>query len=111
MSPERWKRVREIFDAVIASGLKELPHPACDGDEELYSDVVRMLEEHSRTGFLDRPLAEVIAAGEGSMNRESWDTAVAFPRRSELQHGDSHIEAAEKRTVKGYLLKERLGQG
>ncbi len=111
MSPEQWKRVREIFDAVVDSGLKEFPHPARDGDEELYPEVRCMLEEHSRSGFLDRPPAEAIAAGAASMSREFWDTTVESPGRSDLKQGDSRVQTPEKRTVKGYQLKQRLGQG
>ncbi len=56
MTPERWKGVREIFDAALESpsGAYEFARAECGADEELYSEVRRMLDEHRRTGILDR---------------------------------------------------------
>ncbi len=56
MSPQRWGRVRAVFDTAV-----ELPEAEAEGylrrecadDPEMYSEVRRMLEEHRRSGFLD----------------------------------------------------------
>jgi len=56
VSPERWKRAREIFQVA----LEQTPAEAdaflcakCGSDADLVSEVRRMLEEHGRTGILD----------------------------------------------------------
>lgn len=64
MTPERWKRTREIFDSALkrSADAGQFARAECGGDEELYSEVLRMLEEHRRTGFLDRrPATETVA--------------------------------------------------
>lgn len=58
MTPERWQCIREIFNAAI-----ELPQAegdaflgrACGGDDDLFNEVRYMVEEHRRSGLLDRP--------------------------------------------------------
>jgi len=57
MTPERWRRIRGIFNSVM-----ELPPPevdevlrrACEGDNDLFNEVRYMLEAHRRSGPLDR---------------------------------------------------------
>lgn len=56
MTPERWERVRQLFDVAI-----ELSPPEagayvareCDSDDEIREQLERMLEQHQRTGILD----------------------------------------------------------
>jgi tetratricopeptide (TPR) repeat protein len=68
MSPERYQRACEIFDAAVerSAGVEEFVRAECGGDEELYSEVCRMIEAHRRTGILDRQPTEVAAARAGS---------------------------------------------
>ncbi len=60
MTPERWQKVCDIFDAALEQpdpSLEEFLRDACGGDTELYSVLHDMLEQHRRKGFLDdKPL-------------------------------------------------------
>jgi eukaryotic-like serine/threonine-protein kinase len=59
MTPERWNRVIEIFhDAVERppSRAEEFLRDRCGEDTELYAEIRAMLEQHSRSGVLDRPV-------------------------------------------------------
>ena len=58
MTPERWKRARELFDAAINKSPEEADaflRMECADDADLYSEVWRMVHEHARAGPLDRP--------------------------------------------------------
>ena len=51
MTPERWKRVREIFDMAVEcepSEADRIVRQACGADSQLYDEVSRMLAEHQR---------------------------------------------------------------
>jgi tetratricopeptide (TPR) repeat protein len=57
MTPERWQRVRAVFDTAVSlppSQVDGFLREQCAGDAELHSEVRRMLEEHARSGLLDR---------------------------------------------------------
>ncbi|MBZ5624377.1 MAG: protein kinase [Acidobacteriia bacterium] len=57
MTPERWHRVTEVFHAVLEqhpSHADEFLRDACGDDAELYAEVRHMLQEHARSGFMDR---------------------------------------------------------
>jgi hypothetical protein len=65
LTPKRWSRIREIFDAAIAHSAPEVKAYIRDtwaGDDELLSEIRRMLEEHAQTGTLDRPVWETTPA-------------------------------------------------
>jgi serine/threonine protein kinase len=58
MSPQRWNRVREVFDSAVErlpAEADEFLRRECGDDAELYSEVRQMLEQHRQAGFLDRP--------------------------------------------------------
>ncbi|HYW45957.1 MAG TPA: hypothetical protein VE959_24045, partial [Bryobacteraceae bacterium] len=58
MTPERWHRVTEIFHAALDrpdSQVEEFLRAQCGDDAGLYSEVRRMVQEHERSGLLDRP--------------------------------------------------------
>jgi serine/threonine protein kinase len=58
VSPQRWSRVRELFDSAVdrlPSEVEDYLRSACGGDEELLGEVRRMLEQHRAAGFLDAP--------------------------------------------------------
>lgn len=63
MTPEQWKRLREIFDSALerSSGADEFARAECGSDAELYSQLHRMLQEHPRTSPLDQPPVAVMA--------------------------------------------------
>ncbi|MGO9257204.1 MAG: hypothetical protein ACLQU1_13000 [Bryobacteraceae bacterium] len=56
MTPERWKRVRQLFDTAAAfppEAAGEFLGRECAGDPDLSDEVRRMLAEHERTGIRD----------------------------------------------------------
>uniref|UniRef100_Q01QI7 Serine/threonine protein kinase with TPR repeats n=1 Tax=Solibacter usitatus (strain Ellin6076) TaxID=234267 RepID=Q01QI7_SOLUE len=58
MTPQRWPLARKLFDAAVKLGPAEADaylRAECGDDAELLSEVRAMLEEHRRTGALDRP--------------------------------------------------------
>jgi tetratricopeptide (TPR) repeat protein len=59
MSPQRWNRVREVFDSAVdrdPAEAEEFLRRECADDPELYSEVRRMLDQHGQPGFLDTPV-------------------------------------------------------
>src|SRR5580704_10938854 len=68
MTPERYRRVCEIFDAAMErpAGAFEFARAQCGDDLELYSAVCRMIEAHRATGFLDHQPTGVAAVRAGS---------------------------------------------
>jgi tetratricopeptide (TPR) repeat protein len=58
VTPDRWQRARKVFDTVIEQSPSEADaylRAECAGDDELMSEVRRMLQEYQRTGTLDHP--------------------------------------------------------
>ena len=59
MSPERWARLREIFDGALGrepEGVEEFLRAQCGADAGLYSEVRHMLAAHAASGLLDHAL-------------------------------------------------------
>ena len=59
MTPERWRRIREIFDQAVEcepSEAERVMRQACGEDAGLYDEVRHMVAEHERTSQLDRPI-------------------------------------------------------
>ncbi len=57
MTAERWHRVTAIFHSALEqpqTQVEEFLRGECGGDLEMHSEVRRMLQEYSRSGFLDR---------------------------------------------------------
>src|SRR5260370_1844151 len=66
VTPERWQKVREVFDKAVESGPSEADRIArqeCGADSDLYEQVGRMLAEHERSSPLDRPVWDPAAPG------------------------------------------------
>lgn len=63
MTPERWQRIDSLFDAALrieTPGRGEWLRGACNGDDVLYTEVVRLLshdEEAAKDGFLRPPVS------------------------------------------------------
>src|SRR5215203_2114965 len=59
MTPERWRRVDELFHAALerdGAGRADFLAEACAGDEALRSEVERLVAAHERDGsFIDSP--------------------------------------------------------
>ena len=69
MTPRRWPRARKLFDAAIELSPSEADaylRAECAGDDELLTEVRHMIEEHQRTGALDRPPWEFTPATSAS---------------------------------------------
>ena len=60
MTPERWRRIGEVFDAAVridAAGREDWLRAACGGDDDLRAEVGRLLahdERANRDGILTR---------------------------------------------------------
>ena len=61
MDALRWQRINELFEAAIARAAADRPAflaEVCAGDEELASQLQRLVHAHQRaTGFLETPVA------------------------------------------------------
>jgi tetratricopeptide (TPR) repeat protein len=63
MTPDHWQRACELFHAALeqpTSRVDEFLRTQCGDDEELYVVVRGMVEERTRSGWLDRPVLEFI---------------------------------------------------
>src|ERR1043166_8165588 len=73
MTPERWQRVKEIFQAALErapSDRSKFLDDACDVDKSLRRDVDSLLAAHEKTGeFIDAPAYQ--AAAEMIVNEKS----------------------------------------
>lgn len=113
MTPERWERVKELFDASLEKSpydrLKFLDE-ACEGDDDLRQEVERLIAEHERAGdFLVSPpwakttetllRAESTAEGSGKATAEPHSPAAAVW----LKRGDTFTDR--------YEIKNELGRG
>jgi eukaryotic-like serine/threonine-protein kinase len=83
MTPERWRRVQEIFVEAAELGFAELPaflDTACAGDDELRREVLSLLEsERTETNPIDAAVAEV--AVEFAAEDRQRELAVHLGRR------------------------------
>jgi len=67
MTPQRWQRVRGIFEAAaVRPDAEEYARAQCGGDAELLSEVLGMLRERGISGPLDHAPAAVRASPTGS---------------------------------------------
>jgi eukaryotic-like serine/threonine-protein kinase len=66
MTPERWHRIRELFESALERAPDERTaflDQACAGDEEVRKEVESLIASHEKTGsFIDAPAFE--AAGQ-----------------------------------------------
>ena len=66
MTPERWARIKEVFNAALERAKEERPGfvaAACGPDAELRRDLERLLREHSLTPDLESPVKPPDLAG------------------------------------------------
>ena len=86
MTPERWRRIDDLFDAALQLAPAEREpwlREACGGDEDLRAEVDRLLagdERAAHDGFLTPP-GEVVPPA-------AWDEELDTPYRSPLTAGD-----------------------
>jgi eukaryotic-like serine/threonine-protein kinase len=84
MTPERWNRIDELFGSarrIKPSERQAWLLAACEGDEELRAEVVRLLDQDDRA-TRDRFLSDRSLSGEASDQTSSW-----HPR---IGHGHAH---------------------
>lgn len=65
MTPERWQRVKELFNAASALGAKERAaflDRECAGDDELRAEAESLLESDDDDSFMESPAVEDVAA-------------------------------------------------
>ena len=59
MTPDRWARVKEIFNSALERDEKDRPAflaQACGSDEDLRREVQSLLQEHSPTAVIESPV-------------------------------------------------------
>jgi eukaryotic-like serine/threonine-protein kinase len=65
MTPERWQRVKQIFDSALEYAPEQRSaflSGACGGDDDLRSEVESLISSHEKTGtFIDAPAYEAAA--------------------------------------------------
>ena len=98
MTPERWRRIGELFEAAVRidpAGREAWLRAACGGDDELRTEVGRRLAQHERvdgSGFLTPPQA----AGPPSDRTASGPPRVEAPsQRPEPAAGSGDAPANE----------------
>jgi serine/threonine-protein kinase len=90
MTPERWRRVGELFDAAVAvepAGREAWLRAACNGDDDLRAEVGRLLvqdERADRDGLLRPPLVT-----RPPVSTETWSSGVGTSRSPEPRPPDS----------------------
>jgi eukaryotic-like serine/threonine-protein kinase len=71
MTPQRWLRVTELFEAALERGAEEraaLLGQGCNGDEELRREVESLLATHEgNSGFMSTPAARLVAGDEPAL--------------------------------------------
>lgn len=111
MTPDRWERVKELFDAALERSPEKRPKflaEACPGDDILCGEVERLIAEHDRTGeILDSPLLSSIAEPpHGARSpRSAFDEVSANPDSSVylLRKGETFASR--------YEIRGELGRG
>jgi serine/threonine protein kinase len=103
MTPERWRQIKQIFDAALAQDVERLPTflaAACAGDEELRGQVEAMLLADARTDeLLDRPAYAAIP--------ELLD----IPENQSQLPTEPLAESLIGRRIGVYQLERELGRG
>lgn len=111
MTPDRWERVKELFDAALETSSEKRPKflaEACAGDEVLCGEVERLIAEHDRTGeLLDSPLWSKVAESlqRAGSSRSALDEVTAEPDSSVylLRKGETFASR--------YEIRGELGRG
>jgi hypothetical protein len=75
MTPERWRRIEDVYHAALARGAEErgaFVAEACAGDEALWREVVSLLAQHaSLAGTLEGAAVGMAAPNRGRLDEES----------------------------------------
>jgi tetratricopeptide (TPR) repeat protein len=111
MTPERWNRVIETFHSVLEQPLSqadEFLRDRCADDTKLYAEVRAMLEQHSRSGLLDRPVlipseTSVFSAGQIISGRYRIVRSLGRGGMGEVYEAED-LELKERVALKTLLL-------
>ena len=91
MSPERWRRIGELFDTAVsvsASEREDWLRRACDGDDDLHAEVTDLLAQDARAEH-DAFLSKAHEAGDRLEQTPDWPSyngRTVTDRTSERQH-------------------------
>ncbi len=91
MSPQYWKRIRDVFEAAVDltdSELESYLQSASDGDVELYNTVRQMIVEDQRFGGLDISPLRPPSAASGAASAAGVSSDVARDHGSENSKPD-----------------------
>lgn len=122
MTPERWRRIKELFDAALAFGPDErgaFVERACQADSELATEVKSLLAEHRDDGFLEGPpsvQAKLSFLEPGDLGLKSCpacSTCYGDGRLSCPDDGESLVAELPGSPLidATYLIDRRLGHG
>ena len=107
MTPERWRRVKELFAAAAerdAASVPEFLAQACAGDTELVAEVESLLGAHrTESSVVDRPAAECLPAEFLSADEDRWTGRRIF-RCAPLHHHFEFLGWPETRVTSRFWL-------
>ncbi len=111
MTPDRWERVKEIFEGALERSPEkrsEFLAEACAGDESLREEVHRLLAEHDRAGeFLNSP-----AWPKGALPTSTTESAVQGAEELIAPPGSPRaLLKAGETFADRYEIKGELGRG
>ena len=75
MTPERWQRIKTLFDGAIeqdAAGRDAWLALACEGDAALQFEVASLLAMHGRDAVVDKPAAAYVTGAGLRAGAEQW---------------------------------------
>jgi hypothetical protein len=105
MTPERWRRAKELFHEALERAPAERDRmlaEACAGDAELRAEVEALIAAHERTGsFLDAPAYEVAAGMIADAPVSPRETLPPTKAATVLRAGAGTNDAAPGATTRG----------
>lgn len=111
MTPDRWERVKELFDAVLETSPEKRPKflaDACAGDDVLCGEIERLIAEHDRTGeFLDSPLL----SNTGEPPHSAGSLRYAFDEVSADPDSSVYLIRRGETFASRYEIRGELGRG
>ncbi len=89
MNPERWRRIKDIFDQALDTPTEQrrmLVRSACVGDPELEAEVLQLLHAHDTSGeFLEESAADLHTFLQPERSGPSLQSGMVLARRFEVR--------------------------